>query len=740
MRFLMKEEVNTKRTNELLKQISLVANSAGSVFQKIRAIAKIRQDNRTNEVIQNRCGKVLDKLYNIRYGEKRDFISKGELDEDLGKDVFEKNGKKYITGPRGTFEISTKSEKELKKDGYGYHHTITKDDKKYDVYTKDSDALAIVKENKKELDLDEALGLKEDTDGLYAFGWDKYENPMTGEKNWHSGTGTDSLIRLDRRKSKHNLKSQAHNWAKQRGYRGYSIGRLASHDPDEKYAQQYVPLTKFEEGISGNMTVEEIAEKHKVPVKDIRKQLKIGIKVEKEHTDDENKAERIALDHLFEIPNYYDKLCSEEHCFEIIDEKYWPNEVKNLNKEQFIETLVKDYDFPQETAEKLASQLDDKQIYVGIEDHQGGNFGVGRQENELDWVITALEWSYDDDEIFAEYTDEDFLNVFKHGELIDWIQEMWDITIVPKEEVSEEDWEYINDLNRSWYGESLNESPESSQTNSNKAYGRIITLLDGDFAFFFDKEAEKLSDILTVNEREFNERGEKVYKIPKGRHKYTTIPAYKLDEYKDKVEIIDEPYLTNESLENLEFVDEKLIQGKSDATLKKNIATEVKAGKDPKQAYAIAKSIQDKHKNEKLKESFDEEITDHFTPEEQAEYGIDEEGWTEDGLEQYIHCEWCNDVVPLSDTRKELNLGHICKGCQDALYSRGEKAVYEESLSEGLPPKPLYLGDESDYESLDDDFDMFESIDEVSENELLIDDDIEELKAFAKDVDEYKNR
>lgn len=167
MRFLIKEEANTKRTNELLKQISLVANSAGSVFQKIRAIAKIRQDNRTNEVIQNRCGKVLDKLYNIRYGEKRDFISKGELDEDLGKDVFEKNGKKYITGPRGTFEISTKSEKELKKDGYGYHHTINKDDKKYDVYTKDSDALAIVKENKKELDLDEALGLKEDRVKVY---------------------------------------------------------------------------------------------------------------------------------------------------------------------------------------------------------------------------------------------------------------------------------------------------------------------------------------------------------------------------------------------------------------------------------------------------------------------------------------------------------------------------------------------------------------------------------------------
>ena len=45
-------------------------------------------------------------------------------------------------------------------------------------------------------------------------------------------------------------------------------------------------------------------------------------------------------------------------------------------------------------------------------------------------------------------------------------------------------------------------------------------------------------------------------------------------------------------------LDEKLIQGKSDATLKKNIATEIEAGKDPKQAYAIAKSVQDKHMKE----------------------------------------------------------------------------------------------------------------------------------------------
>ena len=63
-------------------------------------------------------------------------------------------------------------------------------------------------------------------------------------------------------------------------------------------------------------------------------------------------------------------------------------------------------------------------------------------------------------------------------------------------------------------------------------------------------------------------------------------------------------------------LEEKLIQGKSDATLKKNIATEVKAGKDPKQAYAIAKSVQkknesfeDEHLGEVVK---DDEIVDYF--------------------------------------------------------------------------------------------------------------------------------
>ena len=42
-----------------------------------------------------------------------------------------------------------------------------------------------------------------------------------------------------------------------------------------------------------------------------------------------------------------------------------------------------------------------------------------------------------------------------------------------------------------------------------------------------------------------------------------------------------------------------LSKGKSKKALQKNIATEVKAGKDPKQAVAIAYSVQKKAKSKK---------------------------------------------------------------------------------------------------------------------------------------------
>jgi hypothetical protein len=40
----------------------------------------------------------------------------------------------------------------------------------------------------------------------------------------------------------------------------------------------------------------------------IKKQLEIGIKSESEHTKDLELAKEIAIDHLYEFPNYYSEL------------------------------------------------------------------------------------------------------------------------------------------------------------------------------------------------------------------------------------------------------------------------------------------------------------------------------------------------------------------------------------------------------------------------------------------------
>ena len=55
-------------------------------------------------------------------------------------------------------------------------------------------------------------------------------------------------------------------------------------------------------------TVEEIAKKHRLDVSFIEKQLKMGEKIEHEHTKNHTLAREIALQHLDEIPDYYIRL------------------------------------------------------------------------------------------------------------------------------------------------------------------------------------------------------------------------------------------------------------------------------------------------------------------------------------------------------------------------------------------------------------------------------------------------
>jgi len=60
--------------------------------------------------------------------------------------------------------------------------------------------------------------------------------------------------------------------------------------------------------MSAGMDLEDIAKKHDVSVSTIKKQIKMGQKVEKEHGVNIKKAKRIAMDHLAENPKYYSKL------------------------------------------------------------------------------------------------------------------------------------------------------------------------------------------------------------------------------------------------------------------------------------------------------------------------------------------------------------------------------------------------------------------------------------------------
>ena len=52
----------------------------------------------------------------------------------------------------------------------------------------------------------------------------------------------------------------------------------------------------------------ELAKKHGVSIEKINAQLKKGVKVELEHTKNRDQAREIALDHLAEFPDYYDRL------------------------------------------------------------------------------------------------------------------------------------------------------------------------------------------------------------------------------------------------------------------------------------------------------------------------------------------------------------------------------------------------------------------------------------------------
>ena len=62
------------------------------------------------------------------------------------------------------------------------------------------------------------------------------------------------------------------------------------------------------EQLKSYKSVEQIAKKHRMDVSDIQKQLDMGAPIEHEHTNNKKLAVEIALQHLYEIPDYYTRL------------------------------------------------------------------------------------------------------------------------------------------------------------------------------------------------------------------------------------------------------------------------------------------------------------------------------------------------------------------------------------------------------------------------------------------------
>jgi hypothetical protein len=95
------------------------------------------------------------------------------------------------------------------------------------------------------------------------------------------------------------------------------------------YEYQVVPLDfplmeieKIPGGLAKGMSIQDLADHHKVDVDTIKKALAKGIKVEMEHTTDKKIAAEIARDHIREDPKYYDKLSKIEENLE--EEKKQP--------------------------------------------------------------------------------------------------------------------------------------------------------------------------------------------------------------------------------------------------------------------------------------------------------------------------------------------------------------------------------------------------------------------------------
>jgi len=118
---------------------------------------------------------------------------------------------------------------------------------------------------------------------------------------------------------------------------------ILNSDNDKKGFEEFMKTktlneNKLKGGKSDKLTIKDIAKKFDVPVKDLKSQIKKGEKIESEHTSDEEKQNEIAMDHVSEFPDYYDRLDKMEKAAE----KYWSKKNKTNESRILVKKILRE--------------------------------------------------------------------------------------------------------------------------------------------------------------------------------------------------------------------------------------------------------------------------------------------------------------------------------------------------------------------------------------------------------------
>lgn len=178
----------------------------------------------------------------------------------------------------------------------------------------------LISEIKPILVIEEKKSFKPDSNKSsdYIYSNDEYEFQETK----HTKTNdTIYILRVKKRLNPTEYKTVESNVKLIRGYySGYVKGFVLKSKITQSEIERLFKGTSLDKSIEvkdeetlvggkgDNKTIEDIAAMHNVSVEYAKEQLKKGIEIESEHTNDVDKATEISLDHLTEFVNYYSEL------------------------------------------------------------------------------------------------------------------------------------------------------------------------------------------------------------------------------------------------------------------------------------------------------------------------------------------------------------------------------------------------------------------------------------------------